>query len=148
MQKELKLFPGSPSVFHPHYSGENGSLIRAIVKFPDGTLREMEALATERSGDFLRDVFAQYTEEEIQANTAREDALRDAHEELAKLAETERKRDEAREALFQAKSQAMEISEVKANPAVGMRIRRAKNLTEVYSLSAMAMIQATETALA
>jgi hypothetical protein len=143
MKENISLYSDSPMIFHPHYLGEEKLRIKAIVRFPDGRLTEMEGAAKETESSFIRDVFAQYSEEEIDTGTTRELRLREAREELDKLNFEDREKDEARAALFKAKAKTLEIPEVKACPdaALQLRIRKARSEAEVYSLAALAMLR-------
>lgn len=143
MKEDLQLFADSPFIFHPHYTAEDKLRIKAIVRFPDGRLSEMEAGTKEEGSAFLRDVYAQYTEGEIAANTQRELRLRQLREENERLVHEDREREENRAALFRAKAKTLEIPEVKACPdkALQARIRKARSEAEVYSLAALAMLR-------
>jgi uncharacterized membrane protein YqiK len=143
MKEDMQLFADSPAVFHPHYATEDRSRIKAIVRFPDGRLTEMDVSKKEEGSAFLRDVYAQYSEEDIEANTRRENRLRDLREENDRIAHEDREREEARAALFRAKAKTLEIPEVKACPDASLqaRIRKARSEAEIYSLAALALLR-------
>lgn len=144
MKTDLQLFADSPAIFHPHFTAEDKLRIKAIVRFADGRLTEMDVSTKEEGSAFLRDVYAQYTPEEVEENTRRELKLRDLREDNEKQAMEDRERDEARAALFRAKSKTLEIPEVKAckDTALQARIRKARSEAEVYSLAALALLRA------
>ena len=140
----MQLFPDSPLIFHAHYMDEQKQRLRAIVRFPDGRFTEMEGNRSEETSAFIRDVFAQFTEAEIEANTARELALREAKEEIDRRAHEDREKEEARTALFRAKAQTLDIPDIKAcaDKELLVRIRKARSEAEVYTLAAMALLRA------
>lgn len=148
MKQNIELYNTSPMIYNPHYVGEGKNVIRAIIRFRDGKLTEIEEPRTKDESEFMRDLFSQYDESEIEQNTIRENHLRDLREAIAKQAAEDQARELAREALFQAKAQAMEIPAVKTfvDKTLTSKIRRAKSPTEVYALVAQIFIQSTAVA--
>ena len=65
----IQLFNDSAEVFHPHFSNEKKTRIKAVVRLPDGSFREMEADLADSKSPFVRDVTAQYSMAEIEMFT-------------------------------------------------------------------------------
>ncbi len=143
-REKIRLTPGSPALIYPHYADEKKNRIRVITKFPDGRLNEMVVNCADQASVILRDLMDQYSPAEIEMNTLRENCVREIRAEHEQMLQEDKKAVARREALFQAKSEAMEIQEVLESASQGVpdRIRKAKTPTEVYSLVALAYLKA------
>lgn len=146
MKDKPQLFPGSPNLYHPHYVGEDRKTIRALARFPDGRLSEVDAPVDQLESSFLRDVFAQYDLEDLERNTEIERRLAEARDEVEKLRHEDKQRDDERAELHKAKSKTLEIPEVKAcgDEEILSRIRKARSAAEVYSFAALALLKSQE----
>src|SRR5690348_13803129 len=100
---EIRFIPDSLLVYHPRYANPERTRIRAIVRLKDERLIEMEADIADPLSPLIRDVFFQYSREQIEWLTQREaEALRKKHE-IEQRALEDKLREEEREVTFHAK---------------------------------------------
>ena len=133
---QIEFADDSVMVYQPRYVGEGKSHVRAIVVLPNGQLMEIEKPCADRSSKFVRDIFLQYTDAEIEQFTLRAIAVT-AKKQASDARVAERAaREQTQAATFQAKVQALEIAEVRDCPdrRILRRIRRAKSPFEVGAL--------------
>lgn len=143
--EKISLLPDSRLIYQPRFIDNQKSKIRAIVKFPDGTLREIEADRNDTHSPFIRDVFLQYSEAEIELFSHREQCVNLKLEEIAKREREDREHAEKMANLFKAKSEALQIEEVKnSGKDLARRIRSAKSVTEVLALTTLALLERTQ----
>jgi|GEM_PF-3231877 len=141
--EQISLRPDSRWIFQPRYVDSEKTILTAIVRFPDGSLREMEGHRDDNDSPLVRDISLQYSEAEIELFTHRENCMRLKADEMAKNAKEDQAREEHMARLFEAKTEALAIPEVKtAEASITRRIRSAKSKTEVFALVAMVMMQA------
>ncbi len=143
-REKIRTNPGSPALIYPHFIDERKTKIRVITKFPDGRLNETVVNCGDAGSLILRDLMDQYSVAEIEMNTLRENIVRELRQEHEKLLQEDKQAVARREALFLAKSEAMEIKEVQSSADQGIpeQLRKAKTVTEVYSLVALAYLLA------
>ncbi len=143
---KIRLFNNSRDIYQPYYVDEARVLIRAIVRGPDGRLTEVDATKEDPQSDLYRDIYAQYSETEIEMFTHREWLVSQKRRERdEKLREDDRIED-ARETLAVAKAQALEIVAVRdcADREIPRLIRKAKNPIEVQAWTAIALTKSRE----
>ena len=134
--ENIEFADDSVIIYQPRYTDESKSRVRAIVKLPNGKLIEIEKESKERSSSFVRDIFLQYSDEEIMEFSKREQLVSEKKRIADQRASENDLREKKRAATFQAKVDALEIPEVKnfSNKDVLRRLRRARSPFEVSAL--------------
>lgn len=140
--ENIVLREDSRIIYHPRYLDEEKSAIKAIVRFPDGSLRELEAAVDDDDSPLIRDVFLQYSTAEIEMHTHRESCLARSFRELESRAQEDQRRQAQMARLFEAKTEVLQIEAVKdcADRNLARQIRSAKTVAEVHSLAAYALL--------
>ncbi len=144
--EKIVLREDSRYIFQPRFVDDERTIVKAIVLFPDGSLREMEAERDDADSPLVRDVFLQYSEAEIEMHTHRERCMIQKMQAVEQRAREDQARREQLDKLFQAKSEALQMEGVKGckDATITRRIRSAKTVTEVHSLAAYALMMGTE----
>jgi hypothetical protein len=144
VREQLQLSPDSPYVYHPRWSNAEKTKLRAIVRMPDGRLSEVEASRDDKRSPLLRDILAQYTEDEIQLFTDRHNLLAEAGRQRDQRMAEDRKAEAEREETARAKATALNIPAVRdlADKRFRSRILRARSPLEVSAWTALALMEA------
>jgi hypothetical protein len=126
-------------IYQPRYTDETRLRVRAIVALPNGQLMQMEKSVHDRESKVVRDIFLQYTPDEIMEYTRRENVVLPEKTRVDEKAAQRKARDEEMALTFQAKVKALEIPEVQnfADKRVTRRLRKAKSPFEVAALVAL-----------
>ncbi len=137
----INLNPDSRYIYHPRYINTEKTILKAIVRFPDGSLNEIEAKKDDRNSALIRDIYLQYSEAEIEMYTHRELCMQSKMKVLFERHQEDQKRQEHLAKLFQAKTEALQIDCIQksTDKTISRKIRSAKTATEVYGLVAMAL---------
>lgn len=144
IRERPRLSPDSPWVYHPRYSNAEKTRLRAIVRLPDGRITEVGADRSDTRSPLIRDIFAQYSEDEIAYFTTRHERMASAKQELDLRVNEDRRVNSVREATAAAKAQALEIPEIRNSndPLIKRKIRTAKSTVEVNAWVAVALFEA------
>lgn len=104
----MKYAPNGPIICHPIFLDDARSRIGAIIRSPVDSrdVRWMED-AREGGSRFVYDVFAQWSESEIEANTRREIRISRTNKDATAKEDDARRRNSERDRLFDAKRQAV-----------------------------------------
>ena len=139
LRESIQLSPDSVFVFHPRYANAEKTKVRALIRLNDGRFTEAETDIQDLRSPLRRDIFAQYTEDEIQYFTVRHHRLSEAKRLLDLRVLEDQKIASEREAVAQAKSQALSIPEVRdaTDKTLRHRIRKAESVLEVTALTTM-----------
>ena len=142
----IQMSPDSPYVFHPRFANREKTRIKAILRLPDGRFTEMEVDRSDVRSPLLRDVFAQYTEEEIEMFTVRQLKVSEVRRQLDMRIAEDKALAEQRDATYHAKTEAFQIPAVneEQNKDLKRRIRQARNVLEVTALTALALMNSKE----
>ena len=130
----------------PYYADKSSNLIVCDFVYEDGTSATVSIGNTpegEKDNPDWKQVFREFTHEEIKANTK---VKEDAHHanQAVRAAEQKAEIDKAKnEALFAAKVDSFEIPEIKAskNRALKSKVRKATNMIEIMAYSAAIIIE-------
>jgi len=130
----------------PYYADKSSNLIVCDFVYEDGTSATVSIGNTpegEKDNPDWKQVFREFTHEEIKANTK---VKEDAHHanQAVRAAEQKAEMDKAKnEALFAAKVDSFEIPEIKAskNRALKSKVRKATNMIEIMTYSAAIIIE-------
>jgi len=139
---ELRLSPGSQIILAPRFIDANNTVVRGVVRLPNGTFKEFDGHLSDEHNPFVRDLKMQHTLEEIHANTLKESNFQKKKDELDKRLLEDEQREEGLRILAKAKAEALQI-EVFADEKhkeVKRRIRRAQSVFEVTALTATALL--------
>ena len=130
----------------PYYADASSNLVVCDFVYEDGTSSTVSIGNTpegEKDNPDWKQVFKEFTHEEIKANTKLKEDSFHANQ-AGKIAEEKANIDKGKnEALFAAKVDAFEIAEVKAskNRSVKSKIRKATNLVEIFAYSAAIILE-------
>ena len=130
----------------PYYADASSNLVVCDFVYEDGTSSTVSIGNTpkgEKDNPDWKQVFKEFTHEEIKANTKLKEDSFHANQ-AGKIAEEKANIDKGKnEALFAAKVDAFEIAEVKAskNRSVKSKIRKASNLVEIFAYSAAIILE-------
>ena len=130
----------------PYYADASSNLVVCDFIYEDGTSSTVSIGNTpkgEKDNPDWKQVFKEFTHEEIKANTKLKEDSFHANQ-AGKIAEEKANIDKGKnEALFAAKVDAFEIAEVKAskNRSVKSKIRKATNLVEIFAYSAAIILE-------
>lgn len=108
-----------PDIIYPHYGNDARTKIVGFLRWPD---QPPSAPLTRMEGEkgtqnkFVHDVFRQYTEEDLQANTKRELTLLDMRRKLKAEHDDNRRVSETRAKLFKFKTEILDTEEVANAP--------------------------------
>ena len=72
-KKDIRLPTGAPVILHPKFTNDARTLVQAVVQSPmdEREVNLMEGDINDKRSPFIRDVFMQYTTEQIEENTQR-----------------------------------------------------------------------------
>jgi hypothetical protein len=130
----------------PYYADASSNLIVCDFMYEDGTSSTVSIGNTpkgEKDNPDWKQVFREFTHEEIKANTKLKEDSFHANQ-AGRAAQEKADIDKSKnEALFAAKVDAFEIAEVKAskNRAAKSKIRKATNLVEIFAYSAAIILE-------
>lgn len=139
---ELRLSPGSQIILAPRFIDNAQTMVRAVVRMPNGTFKEFDGALADEKNPFVRDLRMQHTLEEIKVNTEKEIAFQKKKEELDKRLIEDEQREESLRLLAKAKAEALQLDIFKDDEHKEAKrlIRRAQSLIEVTALTAAAMM--------
>lgn len=140
----IHLGPDSLVVYHPRYADPTKKRIKAIVRRLDGTFAELEAERDDERSGLIRDVFAQYSEAEIEMFTHRENCVLEKLRLVNERQAEDRRIAAEREDTFQAKAKALALPQIRNHHDEQLlrAIRRATSAFEVMALTVAALTQA------
>lgn len=135
----IEFTDDSVLIYQPRYTDDSRNRIRAIVSLPNGQIMQVEKSVADRDSKFVRDIFLQYTEQEILEFTRRENCVVAEKSRVDEKAAARRVREEELALTFQAKVKALEIPEVQnfSDKRITRRLRKAKSPFEVAALVAL-----------
>lgn len=130
-------------IYQPRFIDEGRTQVRAIARLVDGRILELEGDRREEKSDFIRDVFAQYSESEIIAFTERERQTAQLKAAVDEQSAMDRAHAEENELTFQAKAKALALPEVQncTDRRLSRKIRKSKSAIEVAGWIAVAFMK-------
>jgi hypothetical protein len=141
MAEGIRLQADSRLIYQPRFTNEERTRIRAIVRLKDDRLVEMEADVADSRSSLIRDAFLQYSREEIERFTVREEQVLSKKREIDLRIAEDQRIEEERQVTFLAKTKALEMPEVRdcGDPRIPRQIRRAKSAFEVAAWVSLAL---------
>lgn len=143
MNNELRLSPGSQIIMAPYFIDAGQTIVRGVVRLPNGTFKEFDGSLVDEKNPFVRDLKMQHTLEEIKVNTTKVQNFQKKKEELDKRLQEDELREEGLRLLAKAKAEALQIEIFKdeKHKEAKRLIRRAQTILEVTAIAAGAMIK-------
>jgi hypothetical protein len=143
IRERIQMSPDSPFVYQPRFVNPEKTRLRAIVRMPNGSLTEMEVDVNDVKSPVNRDIFAQYTQAELELFTERHTRMTAAKREMDQRIAEDKQLNEVRDAAYKAKAEAFQIPEIAnmENQDLQRKIRMAKTATEVLAWTAVALSQ-------
>jgi hypothetical protein len=147
-RRDIRFSPDSPLVFHPRYADADGKRLKAIVRLPDGRFTEMEADRGDLKSALRRDIFAQYSEEEILFFTQRHERMAAARQQTDRRVAEDRRKSQLQEDLYQAKEEATQLltALLPPDPQALKAIRSSRTKLEVLAWAVRAVERAEKAA--
>ena len=117
-KNDIRLPTGAPVILHPKFTNDARTLVQAVVQSPmdEREVNMMEGDINDKRSPFIRDVFMQYTKEQIEENTQRAIKIQELQRKNHQDAQEEEKKEMRREQAFRAKSAVLGIDLVKNAP--------------------------------
>lgn len=146
IREQFRFSPDSPLVFHPRFTNLEKTKIKTIVRLPDGRLTEMETDRDDLKSALRRDIFSQYTEEEILYFTRRHELMVAARQEADRRIAEDKQTFQAQEEMYKVKEEAAQLlaSVLPEDKDLLKRVRAARTKTEVLALAVRAVMKAEE----
>ena len=143
---EFECDPSLPRIIFPHYLDNKKSMLAATLLRPDGSATTESGIPKDPNHPLCADIFAQYTEEEIQHNTQRVIQMQKSAEAAAGSMEQEQKQNASREALWEAKQAylAMDIMSLPENKEFRRQVRKSQTKLEADAFGMAAVLRAYE----
>lgn len=143
-KKEIRLPTGAPVILHPKFTNDARTIVQAVVQSPmdEREVNMMEGDINDKRSPFIRDVFMQYTTEQIEANTQRAIKIQELQRKNHETAQEEEKKEMRREQAFRAKSAVLGIDLVKNAPntevvrTLKKRLRTSNDQLEIQAFGA------------
>tara|TARA_B100000575_G_scaffold289934_1_gene292651 strand:- start:1864 stop:2403 length:540 start_codon:yes stop_codon:yes gene_type:complete len=141
--KQFDVDPGLPIIQYPHYTNNAKTELACLLVRPDGQASMEGKIPKDDNHPLYRDIFAQFTEEEILTNTNREVQLQTARNKAAEEATTAREREEKRAKLWEVKSEFMEMDVVKNSSEKSLKrnLRKAATWFEALAYGCAILIK-------
>lgn len=111
--KEFSIDPGLPIIQYPHYVNNAKTELSCILVRPDGMATIERQIPKDNNHPLYRDIKAQFTEEEILTNTAREVQIQTSRNKAVEEERTKQEREQTRAQLWEVKSKFMDMDVVK-----------------------------------
>lgn len=139
---ELRLSPGSQIILAPRFLDPSRTVVRGVVRLPNGTFKEFDGHLADEANPFVRDLLMQHTLEEIAVNTEKEVTFQRKKAELDQRLLEDEQREEGLRQLARAKAEALqlEIFRDDEHKEIKRQIRRAQSRMEVTALAAAALM--------
>lgn len=111
--KDFSIDPTLPIIQYPHYTNNAKTELSCILVRPDGSAGVERGIPKDEQHPLYRDIRAQFTEEELITNTAREVQIQTSRNKAMQDEKVQRDREELRSKLWEVKSQFMDMDDVK-----------------------------------
>ena len=111
--KDFSIDPGLPIIQYPHYVNNAKTELSCILVRPDGMATIERQIPKDENHPLYRDIRAQFTEEEILTNTAREVQIQTSRNKAVEEERTKQEREQTRAQLWEVKSKFMDMDVVK-----------------------------------
>lgn len=144
--KDFEIDPGLPIIQYPHYVNNAKTELNCLLVRPDGMASVEKQIPKDDNHPLYRDITAQFTEEEILTNTAREVQIQTSRNKAMEEAKTQADREELRSKLWEVKSQFMEMDVVKNSEQKNLKrnLRKATTYFEALAYGCAILIKENE----
>ena len=141
----MQYKPGSPIICHPLFTNDARSKVGAIVRNPENRMDvRWHEEARETKSQFIYDCFSQYSEEQIEANTRREQRIVAANRKARSDAAKRDVRTRHSEELFAAKDEAVEAIKDKRLKRLARKSRSVQEVAAVRAADILRSLDAPE----
>ena len=144
---EFQLDVTLPTIIFPHYVNNAKDTLSCVLIRPDGQSFKEEGIPRDNNHPLYRDIMRQYTEQEIDHNTAREIANQRAKQKDAETKETEQKREQKRADWWARKSTFLDLDIVRNTKykSLKRKLRQATNPEEALAYGVAIIVKETPT---
>jgi len=133
--KDFSIDPGLPIIQYPHYVNNAKTELSCLLVRPDGMATQEKGIPTDENHPLYRDIRAQFTEEEILTNTAREVQIQTSRNKAMEEAKVQADREQLRAKLWEVKSEFMDMDVVKNSDAKELKRSLRKSSTYFEALA-------------
>ena len=133
--KDFSIDPGLPIIQYPHYVNNAKTELSCILVRPDGMATIERQIPKDENHPLYRDIRAQFTEEEILTNTAREVQIQTSRNKAMEEAKVQADREQLRAKLWEVKSEFMDMDVVKNSDAKELKRSLRKSSTYFEALA-------------
>ena len=144
--KNFDIDPGLPIIQYPHYVNNAKTELSCLLVRPDGMASIEKQIPKDNNHPLYRDIKAQFTEEEILTNTAREVQIQTSRDKALQEAKVQSDRDELRAKLWEVKSQFMDLDVVKNSDQKNLKrnLRKATSYFEALAYGVSILVKENE----
>jgi len=137
---------GLPTIYYPHYVNNARTELSCLLLRPDGMAVKEENIPRDEKHPLYRDIRSQFTEQEIDHNTAREIKIQQAKMKDAELKETQENRERKRSELWARKSTYLDMDIVKNTryKSLKRKLRQATNPEEALAYGVAIIVKETD----
>lgn len=138
----FRFDPSLPQIIYPHYTNNKKTELSCVLIRPDGMAIKEKGIPKDDNHPLYRDIKAQYSEEEIQHNTAREVSIINNANDAIQAKQAEEAKEEKRRLLWQRKSAYLEMDVVKNTKfkSLKRKLRQATNPEEALAFGVAIII--------
>ncbi len=142
-QKQFTLDPSLPQIQYPHYTNNDKTQLACLLIRPDGQAHKEVNIPADDNHPLYRDIKRQFTQEEIDINTAREVNIAAAMRNAIEADEKQKAREKSRADLWDVKSKFMDMDAVKNsdNKNLKRNLRKATNYFEALAFGCALIIE-------
>ena len=133
--KDFSIAPGLPIIQYPHYVNNAKTELSCLLVRPDGMATQEKQIPKDENHPLYRDIRAQFTEEEILTNTAREVQIQTSRNKAMEEAKVQADREQLRAKLWEVKSEFMDMDVVKNSDAKELKRSLRKSSTYFEALA-------------
>jgi len=136
-----------PTIVFPHYTNNAKDMLSCVLIRPDGQSFKEDGIPRDSNHPLFKDIMAQYTEQEIDHNTAREIQNQKAKQADAASKETEAAREKKRADLWARKSTFLDLDVVRNTKykSLKRKLRQATNPEEALAYGVAIIVKETPT---
>ena len=132
---DFEVDPTLPRIVYPHYTNNDRTELTCTLIRPDGSAHMEQGIPKDPNHPLCKDIFNQYTEEEIAHNTKRQIHLEAKTNEAAKAQEENAKNIKYREDIWEMKQTFLNMDIVKkeSNKDLRRKIRKSRTVIEAQA---------------
>lgn len=132
---DFEVDPSLPRIVFPHYTNNARTELSCTLLRPDGSAHTEQGIPKDPAHPLCKDIFMQYTEEEVSHNTSRQVHMHAKTMEAAKEAEEQAKNTKYREDIWEMKQTFLNMDVVKrdTNKDLRRKIRKSRTVIEAQA---------------